>query len=378
MKCPFYRETVREAVKSLSLTGVAYGPTPPHILVGEWGYPRVFAGGGLVVSQDIDLGLLESPKEWLNVGLNEILAMRLGIALGRVRLSISDARRPNRFLSALQESSLSVRPLDIEVKSSGSVRFVPGFGIRTAPHGPSFSARSITVVDNPAIPRQVDSVVSDPYVPAGEAVERLAGAGLDEYFLTRLLSAGLLGRRIDRRLVPTEWSITAVDDMLAKQIYRSVKSYGVINEYRLHSYGAHYNYAYVLLTPTPWIFELLEGWIKTRQVYSDHEYLAPRREYADNTGGAYYAVRLSVLRHLRWRREQSGAIVFFEVDRGWIPLGVWRFREVTRAALESEPLKLQSLGEALEIMGKRLKIGVAEYLRSSKVTQHLLKQEAVM
>jgi hypothetical protein len=378
LKCPFYRDTVKQAIRSISTTGAIFGPTPPHILVGEWGYPRVYTGGGLVTSPDVDLRLLESPPEWLSVELDQLLAMRLSVVLGRKRLSVAEASRARQFLSALQESSLSLKPIDLEVKAAGSPRYAPGFGLRTAPYGPAFPAGQLRVVDNPHIPRQVERVVSDPYLTTWQAVERLSEAGFNEYYLTRLLSAGVLGRRIGRKLVPTEWSITAMDDILARQLHKQVKHYKSINEYRLFTFGAHHNYAYVLLAPTPWMFELLEGWVKAGLVYSDHEYLEPRRVYAENTGGAYYAVRLSVLRYLRERRENAGAVVFFEVDRGWIPLGVWRFREITRVALEKPFVKFQSLKEALEVVGKGLKMGITKYIKASSIIPQLLSQQTIL
>ncbi|MEM1923301.1 MAG: hypothetical protein QXX80_05850, partial [Nitrososphaerota archaeon] len=70
LKCPYYRETVRKALKSVREAGTAFGPSPPTILVGEWGYPRVFAGTGLLLSANIDPRLEESPKQWLAMPLD--------------------------------------------------------------------------------------------------------------------------------------------------------------------------------------------------------------------------------------------------------------------------------------------------------------------
>lgn len=379
MKCPFYREAIREALKSIKSTGTLSGPTPPTILVGEWGYPRVYAGTGMMLAADIDPRVLESPRTWLYMSLDELLNMRLSILMGRTRTRVDMARRPARVVEALQESSASQRPVDLELKmSSGALRFVPGFGVRHAPHGPAGRVESIKLVDNPSIPRPVDRVVNDPYIPALEAVQKLSNQGIDEYYLTRLLSAGLLGRRIDRTLVPTEWSITAIDDMLAKQIIKNVKRYSVISEFRVHSFSALHNTAHVVLTPTPWMFELLEGWARSGGVYSDSEFTWGRASYAENTGGAYYACRLSVLRHLEELRAQSGAIVFFEVDRGWIPLGVWRFRELVREALKNKPIKCANIGEVMEYLADKLRLGLKAYIKKSSLFPAIVAQTRLM
>ncbi|GBC70534.1 hypothetical protein HRbin02_00302 [Candidatus Calditenuaceae archaeon HR02] len=376
MKCPFYREAIGEALKSIKSIGVLSGPTPPTILVGEWGYPRVYAGTGMMLTADIDPRVLESPRSWLYIPLDDLLNMRLSVLMGMTRAHIDMARSPAKIVEVVQESSASQRPVDLELKMlSGSLRFVPGFGVRHAPHGPAGRVESIKLIDNPSIPRPVDRVINDPYIPALEAVQKLSSRGIDEYYLTRLLSAGLLGRRIDRTLVPTEWSITAIDDMLAKPIIKKVKGYETISEFRVHSFSALYNTAHIVLTPTPWMFELLEGWARSGGVYSDSEFTWGRTSYAENTGGAYYACRLSVLRHLEELKVQSGAIVFFEVDRGWVPLGVWRFREIVREALKNNPVKCENISEVMEYLADKLKLGLKAYVRKSSLIPVIIAQK---
>ncbi|MEM4239544.1 MAG: hypothetical protein QXP49_07580, partial [Nitrososphaerota archaeon] len=68
------------------------------------------------------------------------------------------------------------------------------------------------------------------------------------------------------------------------------------------------------------------------------------------------------------------AIVFFEVDVGWIPLGVWRFREIVRAALEQRPKKYASIQEVLEGLRGSLRLGVSRYLWKSRLIPQLLTQ----
>jgi len=374
-KCPFYRDIVKSTLSRLGRERTVFGPTPPTAIVGEWGYPRVYLGAGLVFSPDIESSALESPSSWLSLSIESLLEMRLGILLGRRRVSVMDARRPSRVLEAVQESSASVKPVDIELRlSEGGLRYVPGFNVRAAPYGPAAKVEGVQIVGNISIPRQVYRVLEDPYVTSREAVKYLFTRGFDEYYLTRLLSSGLLGRHSDRLLVPTEWSITAVDEMLARIALMQVKRYRLISEFRVHSFSALHNTAHVVLTPTPWMFELLEGWVRSGEVYSDSEFWWGRRGYAENTGGAYYACRLPILRHLQGIRAMSGAIVFFEVDRGWIPLGVWRFREVVRAALEAGPLKFSSLEEVIEYIEPRLRLKVEEYIRRSALIPALIGQ----
>ena len=375
--CPFYREVLREAGISKLSAGSFYGPSPPTLIVGEKNYPRVWAGPAISLTEQPQPSFLEEPRKWLETSLEQLLKIRLSLFYGRVKTDVTSAARRGKLLEVVQHSSASAKPVEIEVVLAGSPTVRPGFGVRMAPHGPSARVEDVKIVGNISIPRRVWSIYEDPQIPAEEAVQTLYRHGVDEYYLTRVFSAGLLGRLTDRRLVPTEWSITAVDDILGKKLYQKVREYNVISEYRVHSHGALENHAHIILTPTPWMFELLEGWLKHigAPPYADHELLKPRKEYAENTGGAYYAVRFAVLRHLDMRHEQAGAIVFFEIGPGWIPLGVWRFREIVRKALEKPGEKFHTLEEALDAIAERLKIPLQKYLNTSRLFKFMVKQQ---
>jgi len=373
--CPYYRGVYEGIRRSLS-SDVLFGPSPPAVLFGEWGYPRVFGGSCVSFVEGVEPGLLESPRSWLDLSIDDLLSLRLGLVLGRLRMPVVGARRPSRVLSAIQESALSFLPVDVELRVVGGFRARPGFGVRAMPHGPSVRIDDVRVVGNVSAPRSVESLVGDVDVSAAVAVGELYRRGVDEYYLSRVFSAGLLGRRAERRLVPTEWSITAIDDLVGRMLLRRVKELRVIGEFRVYEASALFNSVFVVLVPFPWMFELLEGWVRffDESPYVDFEFYWGRSDYASGTGGAYYAVRLSVLRYLVSRGEQAGAVVFFEVDRGWVPLGVWRFRELTRRALESGFRRFGSLEEALGYVGPRLRIPLGRYLSRSRLVPFIRGQ----
>ncbi len=371
-RCPFYRKLLKEVELERQLrSDLVSGPTPPFLLVGESGYPEVFAGP--YVSLDPEAPLFEEPRSWLRSSVEELLRARLSFAFCRTRVDVRRAERQGR-LEELREALVSVKPVELEVRRSGSVSFRPGFGLRSMPHGPSLRMAEARSVGNPSVPRIVDELIEE-RVRAEDAVRELAARGFDVYYVTRLLSSGLLGSAY-RRMVPTEWSITAVDDMLGRDAIRRVKRLPIINEYRVHRFEALHNRAVVLLTPTVWMFELLEGWLRYPEdsPYADHELHFGRTGYAENTGGAYYAVRLSVARHFERIRRQAGAIVLFEVGRGWIPLGVWRFREVTAEALNGRCEVFGDLRGALERVSQFLEIPLGKYVAKSRLIKHIALQ----
>ncbi|MEM2232717.1 MAG: hypothetical protein QXP81_04180 [Nitrososphaerota archaeon] len=375
-RCPFYRDLLRELEVERQLSReTVYGPTPPFVLVGERGYPNVYSGP--LVSLHPEVSLTEDPRAWLTRSVEELLRARLTLAFFRVRVDVRKAERPGR-LEEVREAAASVKPVEVEVRHSGAVTYRPGFGLRAMPHGPSLRMVDAKTVGNPSIPKSVDELIEE-RVRAEAAVRELSRRGFDVYYITRLLSSGLLGSA-SRRMVPTEWSITAVDDMLGRDAIRRVRRLPPIDEFRVYRHEALHNRAIVLLTPTVWMFELLEGWLRypEESPYADHELHFGRTEYAENTGGAYYAVRLSVARHLERIGRQAGSIVFFEVGKGWIPLGVWRFREITAAALEGRYERFGDLREALDHIAPFLEIPMGRYLSKSALIRHLTRQGSLL
>ena len=120
----------------------------------------------------------------------------------------------------------------------------------------------------------------------------------------------------------------------------------------------------ILFLPKPWMFEVLEYWIsgtiypahQNIQIPSDYELTKGRKTYAKTIGGAYYAARLPVLKRLNEWGRQAAAIIFLEVHPEWLPLGVWRVREICRRALSTTPAKFENLDEAIAEASKHLLI----------------------
>ena len=147
-------------------------------------------------------------------------------------------------------------------------------------------------------------------------------------------------------MVPTKWSITAVDDTIGKSI--SLKE---IPDLKEHEYAALFggymgNYYIALIFPGPWSFELFEtyvgGGLSNSNLFEsaqDYEGAIGRKDYAQNTVGGYYASRLAILEHFQ-RTKTKGRVLLlrFITDEYIAPLGVWVVREATRKCLNSKPI----------------------------------------
>ena len=361
--------------KAVSKTGF-FGPSPPGVFLGSFGYPNVLAGPLVPVVVESDPSVLDSPDAWLDKSMDQLIRYRFALVRGKSRFRVQDARNPDRTLSLVHELVLSGKPTDTELllkkKPYVRINLLP----RSAPHGPSGVIESLSLASNPSVPRPVEKVVSDTDLEAESGVHLLYRNGISQQQITRIFSTGLLGVNRNRRLVPTEWSITAVDDILAKGLRRKIGDYPLLGEFRVFGAEALGNNVQILLLTTSWMYEALEGWLTgpRPQVYMDYELNRGRKGYPANLAGAYHAARLPVLEYLDREKRQAGAIAFLEVYRDWVPLGVWRFRELARRALAGPAWKSTSLELALSEVWGRLKIPASEWLGADRLLAHYKRQ----
>lgn len=344
-----------------------YGATPPAAFVGQWGYPKVLAGP-LVPPTDEDVSLMDAEESWLGLSLQDILTLRMSMVRGKRRVRVDVARQPGRQLEAVQEVAMASNPVHAEMLLTKRPGLQVYFSPRGPPVGPSAPFEALKIAENPKVPRRVDYVVSDTDLLAEEGTWDLYRHGIGQRHVTRILSLGLLGQARRRRLVPTEWSITAIDDILGKRLRSRVRRYEELGDYHLFGYEAVANNVQILLLPGPWMFEALEGWESyAAGPAEDYELTWGRRSYPKNLLGAYHAVRLPILEYLNDIRRQATAIAFLEVYKEWIPLGVWRFRELARHALREGSQRFSTLEESLEVLGGRLRIPLRRWLDRSKL-----------
>src|SRR5437879_9267078 len=152
-----------------------------------------------------------------------------------IRATLAEVRAPDSILSTVQEAAMASKPIDTEMWFTKKPTLVSPFSSRAPPSGPSADIAKVDLTSNPSVPRRVDDLVSDTDLRAGAAVADLYDHGISQSQITRVFSVGLLGTKDRRRLVPTEWSITAVDDILAKGLVHEVRSYPWISEFEVTS-----------------------------------------------------------------------------------------------------------------------------------------------
>lgn len=358
------------------------GSSPPSIFVGRYGYPKVRVGPMLPPTRVFRPERLDDTGFWLDKSIEDIVAMRSSLYRTSHEVPISGSYEPrSSFLSSTQELALSARSVDTEVHLTAvpKVDVITSFDSRLAPMGPSVPAKKIDIAENPRVPRKVDYLTSDIHVRAVDAASELYGANIPLNHIMRILSAGLLGRARARRLVPTRWSITAVDDIIGKELITTVKGFQQLNEDRHFSYDHFGNYFHVLLIPGPYSFEMLETWLKgafwtsDNTLISDYEGYGGRKDYAANITGAYYAARLEVLSYLVRIRRQAGILIFREItDKYWAPLGVWVIRDGIKEAVKGRYTAFPDTDSAVSRVTNS--VMVKNWWKSSRTLQEMRVQ----
>lgn len=360
--CPhnFSRELAAQIAPSLKQE--MFGQAPPNIFVGHNFYPKVYAGPTVAVGE-----VLDSPADWYGMDFGGIIRQRAMQVQGRKMMGI---KPQGKIIEQVRESIMSIKPIDVEVRFSKAPKFEVVYDEVHSPVGPSAPIERMQIADNPRIPKKVDELVEEG-VLASEAVGELSQSGLDNYYITKLLTAGVLGKKGQRKLVPTKWGITATDDVLGKIAMEKIRELPQSNwHYVFHNEYLH-NHFEVLVMPGAWEYEQFETMVYANghgEISEEHEPNWGRSAYAQRQGGGYYAARLGACEGLQKLGRQGRCVLFREIGEGYIiPCGVWEVRENVRHAFMGKAEKFASLQEALGAIGSRLKIPVKEYEKASKV-----------
>jgi len=282
-----------------------------------------------------------------------------------------------------RELALSVNSVDVELALKKPPRRSLILDDDVQPFGPSAPVRDLQV-GNTRWDHQIEKAYYDTDLKAVDAVRTLYGNNVLVTKIQRAFSVGAFGVGQNRRLVPTRWSITAVDDILSKGLREKVKTYPEINEYRVYESRYLDNIFEVLMLPQAWSYEAMEAWYpgtiwnpsgQNILIYSDWEGYEGRTTYAE-IGGCYYAARLAVCELLEKERRQATVIVLREAHPGYImPVGVWQVRENVRNAMRQTPWKFNTLDEALAHIASQFQIPLQRWIQNSKLMQDALYQK---
>ncbi|MBL7159956.1 MAG: hypothetical protein ISS95_00155 [Candidatus Aenigmarchaeota archaeon] len=347
-----------------------YGPSS-DIFVGHKGYPSVFIGPlGNLSSQSL------SGSQLFSLPYEKIIQSQSLVLRSKLKQSIFSRES---FIQDNQLLAISKKPADIEMNFQRKPNFQFSFSSITQPIGISAQLKKLRITENVKVERKVEYIINDD-LKSVDSCWKLFNNKQDVYKISNILSSGALGlEKNKKRLVPTRWSITAIDDLIGKQLISQIKTYPSINEYLVFSSSSLGNHFHILLTPGSWEFENFEAWApgsfwaqkqKNFWISEEYEPYSGRKTYAKEQVGGYYAARLAILEYLSKIKKQARVIDFREISEEYIiPVGVWQVRENVRNAFKNPPHKFPTLKEALDHIGSNIRLPINEYIKKSKLLQ---------
>lgn len=362
------------------------GKSAPELFVGRVGYPYINSGI-LVPSENDNISNFATAKEWSanNFSIANILHLRSQLTYGKSKINIKLKAKNYKLKSLLRELALSSKPISTEIflKKKPTMEFTSDSIFRPMTN-PAPIEKAI-LEENPKVPKKVDYLTSDYDVKATTAIKELYAANIKIDHLQKLLSIGLLGTKIKRKMVPTRWSITATDDTISKQQLEKIKYFPEINLITIFSGNFLGNYIEALLLPGHFSFEALEAWIpnttfanQSIQITQDYEGFNGRKKYAFEVAGGYYAMRLPTTEYLTRIKRQATILIFREIrPEYYAPLGVGIVRETTRRAFANNPKYFENTDDALKDIQTRITIPVEQIKQKSWILNNYGKQKTL-
>jgi len=369
--------------KEFELSKNIEGSTPPAIFVGRYGYPKVMAGP-LLPPVFGDTSEYDTPENWANSSIDDVLRFRLSMVRGMSIINAKEASNPSNAVSKLQEISMSAKSSPARMITPRKVSSNFTFDFNTAPFGPTVSFDTLQLDGNLKIDSRFEKTYYDHDQNATSAIGQLYREGVPISGIQRVLSSGSLGVRKRRRMVPTRWSITAIDDTISKQTIKQLKGYPEVGEYMVFLRNVHKNMFAAIVIPGAWSFEWIEAWFPNTtwnmmhegeaELMGDHEGYFGRRTYA-KVGGCYYSSRLATSEFLTRIRRQAVTLLIREIHPGFnLPLGVWFVRENLREMFSSKPSRFSSLEESLACLSRYISVPLTRWVATSRLLDSLRTQ----
>jgi hypothetical protein len=358
------------------------GSSPPSVFVGRYGYPHVFVGP-MVPPMVGNTSVMDIPEEWFGKSIDTIVNYRYSLVRGSTLMPIDAARRGGRMVEALQELSMGTSPADTEIALLKTPTERITFDDNSQPFGPSAPLRGFDI-SSVRVDNRIEKAYYDTDLKAGEAVSRLYETGIEVSRIQKAFSMGAFGRAKNRKIVPTRWSITAVDSSLSQKLVDEIKGYPTVNKYLVYTHQYQHNRFAAVLMPRMWSFEWMEAWFPGSfwntggtepSVIGDDEGYFGRKTYP-GIGGCYFSTRLGVGEALQGMRRQATALVVREILPEFpLPLGVWFVRENIRAMFKKNHTEFEGLGQCLAYLSRFLTVPIKKWTEESAILRDSILQK---
>ncbi len=355
------------------------GGSPPSVFVSSYTYPKVKVGP-LFSPLQTDSTILDYPEKWAGKSIEEIIRYKLSLIRGTHSTNVKTNLNADRYIQSLQELTMATRSTEIEVAFERKPKLnLDEFSSRTTSDSDTFQFGMVSELESLKLPsnissnKKIEKAFYDLDFRAIEAINHLYAEGIEISKISKILSLGMIGIKKNRRLVPTKWSISAIDQIISSDLIKKINIFQPLDRTRIYKYVHLENYYSIVLIPDElWSFEMHEAWIDKKgetKIETDFEDPNGLKNYP-KIGGSYFAARLAVIEFLQSQKRTASAIVLREIHPEYIlPVGVWQIREGIREALRMNCNKFDTLDMALSFACNNLTISKNEWIGNSSLVK---------
>ena len=353
------------------------GGSPPSVFVSSYTYPKVKVGP-LFSPLQTDSTILDHPEKWAGKSIEDIIRYKLSLIRGTHSTHVKTNLNADRYIQSLQELTMATRSTEIEVTFERKPKLnLEEISSRTTSDsdtvqfGMASELESLKLPSNISSNKKIEKAFYDLDFRAIEAINYLYEEGIEISKISKILSLGMIGIKKNRKLVPTKWSISAIDQTISSDLIKKTNTFPPLDQIRIYKYVHLGNYYSIVLIPDElWSFEMHEAWIDNKgdaKIDTDTEDSIGLKNYP-KIGGSYFAARLAVIEFLHYQKRNASVIVLREIHPEYIlPVGVWQIREGIREALRMRCNKFETLDMALSFACNNLTISKNEWIGNSSI-----------
>ena len=363
------------------------GRSPPSVFVSSYTYPKVKVGP-LFSPLQTDSTILDHPEKWAGKSIEDIIRYKLSLIRGTHSTHVKANLNADRYIQSLQELTMATRSTEIEVAFERKPKLnLEEISSRTTSDsdtvqfGMTSELESLKLPSNISSNKKIEKAFYDLDFRAIEAINYLYDEGIEISKISKILSLGMIGIKKNRKLVPTKWSISAIDQTISSDLIKKTNTFPPLDQTRIYKYVHLGNYYSIVLIPDElWSFEMHEAWIDKKgdaKIETDTEDSIGLKNYP-KIGGSYFAARLAAIEFLHYQKRNASVIILREIHPEYIlPVGVWQIREGIREALRMRCNKFETLDMALSFACNNLTISKNEWIGNSSIIKTRKSQSRI-
>ncbi len=363
------------------------GGSPPSVFVSSYTYPKVKVGP-LFSPLQTDSTILDHPEKWAGKSIEDIIRYKLSLIRGTHSTHVKANLNADRYIQSLQELTMATRSTEIEVAFERKPKLnLEEISSRTTSDsdtvqfGMTSELESLKLPSNISSNKKIEKAFYDLDFRAIEAINYLYDEGIEISKISKILSLGMIGIKKNRKLVPTKWSISAIDQTISSDLIKKTNTFPPLDQTRIYKYVHLGNYYSIVLIPDElWSFEMHEAWIDKKgdaKIETDTEDSIGLKNYP-KIGGSYFAARLAAIEFLHYQKRNASVIILREIHPEYIlPVGVWQIREGIREALRMRCNKFETLDMALSFACNNLTISKNEWIGNSSIIKTRKSQSRI-